>query len=167
MLMRGSKPAAAAFLFILLFVSMSGCAEMFKALQEYVPSPSPGPSVAPVEIGSAAPASMTKGVTITGNGHTVTFRGSGPYNVNARQDLFTLNEGNADIAIKLKGQGYGCSISMDYANPFTGNTEILPIHQFTTSDRRYDPTMQVRIPYTARYCLMVNWGGDWELSITQ
>jgi hypothetical protein len=161
------KPAAAVFLFILLFVATSGCDEMFNFLQEYVPSPSPGPSIAPVEIGAAAPASVTKDVTITGNGHTIIFRGRGPYNVNAHQDLFTLNEGSADIAIKLKGQGFGCSISMDYTNPMTGNIEILPLHQFTTSDRNYEPSMRVHIPYTARYCLMVNWGGDWELSITQ
>jgi hypothetical protein len=161
------KGLVVTFLFVLLFVGLSGCTDMYEFLRTVVPSPSPGPSMAPVKIGDIAPVSTVKDVTITGTGNTITISGRGPYNVNAHQDYFTLNEGNADISIKLKGQGFGCAISMDYTNPITGNTEFMPLHEFTAGDRTYELSKQVRVPYTARYCLMVNWGGDWEIKIVQ
>lgn len=163
----GTKTLMATFLAITLFVTMSGCTELYNILQTYVPTPTPGPSTAPIEIGKVAPTSVVKGVTITGDGRTITISGRGPYNVNAHQDYFTLNRGNADISIKLKGQGFGCTISMDYTNPYTGNTEFMPLHQFTIGDRKYELSKQVYVPYTTRYCMMVNWGGDWEIRINQ
>lgn len=161
------KAIVAIFLFISLSVALSGCTDLFNVLQTYVPTVTPGPSMAPIEIGRNVPPSIVKDVTITGAGNTIIVAGRGPYNVNAHQEYITLNEGNADISIKLKGQGFGCTISMDYTNPVTGNTEFIRLHEFTSADRVYELSKQVRLPYTTRYCLMVNWGGDWEIRITQ
>jgi hypothetical protein len=162
-----NKKALVAILVIVsLSVTMSGCTDLFNVLQKYVPTVTPGPSTH-TDIGANAPASIVKGVTITGAGNTIIIAGRGPYNVNAHQEYINLNEGDADISIKLKGQGFGCTISMDYTNPYTGNTEFIKLHEFMAADRTYELSKQVRLPYTARYCLMVNWGGDWEVRITQ
>jgi len=160
------KVLAASLLIISLTVALSGCTDLFNVLQTYVPTITPGPSTH-IEIGENVPASIVKDVTIAGAGNTVTITGRGPYNVNAHQEYITLNKGGADFSIKLKGQGFGCTISMDYTSPITGNTELVRIHEFTVADRVYEITKRVDVPFTARYCLMVNWGGDWEIRITQ
>lgn len=143
---------------------LSGCADLYNILQTYVPTPTPVAS-AHIEIGKGAPASTTKDVTITGAGDTITITGKGPYNVNSHNDYFTLNEGNADVAIRLKGQGFACAIALDYTA--TGATEIIPLLSFTTENRVYDQTSQAYIPYAGPYHLSVNWGGDWEVRIAQ
>jgi hypothetical protein len=153
-------------LIILSFVTVSGCSEAYKILETYVPTVTLAPTDH-VEIGKSVPASTVKDVTIRGQGNTITIRGRGPYNMEAQQDYFTLNKGNAEMTVNLKGQGFGCTISMDYINPLTGNKEIKPIHQFTIEDRAYQFTKQVDVPYTCKYCMLVNWGGDWEIKITQ
>jgi hypothetical protein len=160
------KAIVATFLFISLFVALSGCTDLFNLLQMYVPTVTPGPQ-STAKIGENVPASIVKVVTITGAGNTITIRGRGPYNVNAHVEYINLNQGNADISIKLKGAGFGCTISMDYTNPYTGGTEFMKLHEFTIESRIYDLSKRVSLPFTTRYCLMVNWGGDWEIMITQ
>jgi len=149
---------------LILFVALSGCTDLYNILQTYVPTPTPGPSTH-VEIGENAPASSARDVTIIGAGNTITIKGRGPYNVNTHRDYFTLNKGNADITINLKGQGFGCTIALDYTA--TGTTEVIPLLSFTIEKRVYEQTSRVRIPYDGRYHLSVNWGGDWEVRITQ
>lgn len=160
------KAVVATFLFISLFVALSGCTDLFNLLREYVPTVTPGPE-ATHAIGESVPASIVKDVTITGSGNTITIKGRGPYNVNSHVEYINLNRGNADISIKLKGQGFGCFISVDYTNPYTGSTEMIKLHEFTAADRTYELSKQVSLPYTTRYCLMVDWGGDWEIRIAQ
>ncbi len=149
---------------IILVVSFSGCTELYGILQTYVPTPTPGPSTH-VEIGRNVPASTVKDITITGSGNTITIKGRGAYNVNSHQDYFTLNEGNADITIHLNGQGFGCAIALDYTA--NGPTEVIPLLSFTTEKRVYDQSSRVDLPYTGPYHLSVNWGGDWEVRISQ
>jgi hypothetical protein len=161
------KTLAATFLIILFFVTMSGCTDLFNSLKTYVPTSTPGPSTAPVEIGKIAPTSVVNGVTITGNGRTLTISGNGPYNMGSPQDYFTLNGGNTDISIKLKGQGFGCAIGMGCTSPYSGAAEFIQLQQFTTADRVYDLSKSIDVPYATQYYLSVNWGGDWEISITQ
>lgn len=160
------KTLIALFIVIVSFVAVSGCSDLYNILQTYVPTTAPTDSV-PLKIGDIAPASSVKGVTITGQGNTIIFRGSGPYNVQAHNDYFTLNQGNATFSINLQGQGFGCTISMDYKNPYSGSTQYVAIHQFTSGSRDYQATKQVYVPYSCKYCLMVNWGGDWEIRISQ
>ena len=164
MSMPNAKILTVLFAILLAFVAVSGCDDMYHVLQTYVPTDTPDNTH--VNIGDAAPKSTVKDVTITGHGNAITIRGRGPYNVNAHQDYFTLNQGNASFAINLNGQGFGCTISMDYTSPY-GGMEYLPIHQFTSGSREYVVTKESYVPYTTQYCLMVNWGGDWEITITQ
>ena len=56
---------------------------------------------------------------------------------------------------------------MDYTNPYTGGGGYFLVHQFTPGDRTYEVTKQVSIPYTTKYCLMVNYVYDWEVRISQ
>jgi hypothetical protein len=163
--MPNAKMLAALIAIVLAFVAVSGCDDMYHVLQTYVPTDTPDTSH--VNIGDAAPKSTVQGVTISGQGNTITVRGKGPYNVNAHEDSFTLNQGNASFSIDLKGQGFGCTISLDYTSPYDGGMGFLPLHQFTSSNRVYTVTKQVYMPYSCQYCLMVNWGGDWEIRITQ
>lgn len=156
----------AVFLLVACSVAVSGCDDMYHVLETYVPTTTPD-SPAHVNIGDVAPTSKVKGVTITGQGDTIVIRGSGPYNVNAHNDYITLNRGNATFSINLKGQGFGCTISMDYTNPYSNGMEYLPIHSFTAGSREYTTTKQVYVPYSCQYCLMVNWGGDWEIRVSQ
>lgn len=155
-----------AILFVLLFVALSGCTDLFNVLQTYVPTITPDPSDH-IEIGKNVPPSVVKNVTITGAGNTLTISGRGLYNVNSHQEYITLNKGNAEVSIKLKGQGFGCTISMDYTDPVTGGMGFIKVHEFTSGDRIYELSKQVYLPYTTRYCLMVNWGGDWETRTSQ
>ncbi len=156
----------ATILIISLFVVLSGCTELYGILQTYVPTPTPEPSTQ-VNIGENLPTSSVKDVTITGQGNTITIRGRGAYNVQSHLDYFTLNKGNADVTIHLKGQGFGCSIALDYTNPVSGNTEIVPLLAFTIEKRIYEQTQTAHLQYAGRYHLSVNWGGDWEVQITQ
>jgi len=158
------KMLMATILIILLFVASSGCTDLYHILQTYVPTPTPGPSTH-IEIGKNAPTSTVKDVTIIGQGNTITIRGRGSYNMNTHQDYFTLNEGNADITIHLKEGGFGCFIALDYTA--TGATEIIPLLSFTIEKRVYDQSSQVYVPYAGQYYLAVNWGGEWEVKITQ
>ncbi len=163
----GAKAVLVVFLLIALSVALSGCAGLYGVLQSYVPTPSPAESKVPVKIGEGAPKSTAKDVTITGAGNTIEISGRGPYNLESPQDYFTLNEGKADVYIKLKGQGFGCTIMLGYKNPLTGVFEYVKLHEFTLDSRVYELSRQVSIPFTTRYCLAVNWGGDWEVRITQ
>ncbi|HTY91401.1 MAG TPA: hypothetical protein VMC84_09510 [Methanocella sp.] len=160
------KTLTAIFFIIIAFVAVCGCDDMYHILETYVPTNTPD-GQEHMNIGDIAPVSTVKDVTISGQGNTIVFRGKGPYNVNAHQDYFTLNQGNASVSIDLQGQGFGCTISLDYKNPYSGGTEFLPIHQFMSGSREYTVTKQVYAPYSCKYCLMVNWGGDWAIRITQ
>jgi hypothetical protein len=160
------KTLAAVILIIVFFVTVSGCEDAYGVLKTYVPTPTPT-SQDTIKIGDAAPRSVVKDVTITGQGNTIVIRGRGPYNVETHQDYFALNKGNADISIDLKGSGFGCGISLYYTNPYTGSPDYVPIHQFTSGSRVYSATKQVNVPCACKYCLTVNWGGDWEITIAQ
>jgi hypothetical protein len=164
---KDNKALLAVLLLVLLSVSMSGCAELYSVLQTYAPTPAPGISTEPVKIGESVPQSSVKGVAITGSGNTITISGRGPYNLESPQDYFTLNGGNADVSIKLKGQGFGCTVMLGYKNPLTGVFEYVMLHEFTLDSRAYELSKKVSLPFTTRYCLAVNWGGDWEVRITQ
>lgn len=163
--MNGKIPVML-FIIIILFVAVSGCTDMYNALKSVVPTTTPT-SAPHVNIGDAAPSSSIKGVTITGQGNTIIISGHGPYNVMTQNDSFTLNQGNASVSIDLKSQSAGCSIGLDYTNPYSGSAELLALHQFTMDSRLYKVTKDVYVPYSCKYCLMVNYAGDWEVRITQ
>ncbi|BAI62403.1 hypothetical protein MCP_2331 [Methanocella paludicola SANAE] len=163
--MKG-KGLVVLFLVVMSFVAVSGCSDLYNILETYVPTVTPEAQT-PVRIGDVAPSSTVKDITITGSGNTITFRGLGKYNVNDRNDYFTLNQGKADFSIDLKGQGAWCIITMECINPYTGSKEYMTIYEFTLESRQYKFTKQVDIPYTAKYCLSVNYYDSWEIKITQ
>lgn len=162
--MLNGKSLAIIFIILISFVTVSGCADLYNILQTYVPTVTPD-AQAHVRIGDVAPkSSAVNGVTFSGSGDTITIRGRGQYNVNAHNDYFTLNQGNADIYINLQDQGAICAISMDYTSPVAG---FVSIYQSDLENMKYKHNEQVYLPYTTQYCLMVNWHGNWEIRITQ
>lgn len=163
--MMSKKAPLTVLMLIMISISLSGCADLYNILQEYVPTPTPS-STAPIKIGENVPQSRVRGVTIAGEGNTIRFTGMSPYNLKEPYEYVTLNAGNTKVDIRLEGQGFGCTIMLGYKNPLTGVFEYIVLYEFTTN-RDYELSKQVSLPFTTQYCLVVYWGGNWEVRITQ
>ncbi len=144
----------------LLFTAISGCS----GISSFLPSPSPASG--PVHSDESSPISSTQNVNIVRSGNTITASGTFPYNINIRKDPFLLKQGEATVTINLQGNGFGCSIGLNYKSPSTQNFNLIQLYVMD-DNRSSQVTKTIMIPYTGDYYLSVNWADSWSVTIAQ
>lgn len=139
-------------------VSVSGCSA--------IPSLTPSPYSGAVHSDESSPISSTQNVNIIRSGDTITASSAAPYNTNARKDPFLLKEGKATVTIDLQGNGFGCSIGLNYQRPGSQYFDLLQLYVMD-SNRSTHVSKTVMLPYTGDYYLSVNWADKWAVTIAQ
>ena len=137
-------------------ISVSGCSGI----------PSLTPSSGPAHSDESSPVSSTQGVDIARSGDTITASGSSPYNTNTRNDPFLLKKGKATVTIDLKGNGFGCSVGLNYKEPNSKYYGLIQLYSMD-ANRSMQVTKTVMLPYTGDYYLSVNWAYNWAVTIAQ
>ncbi len=77
-----------------------------------------------------------------------------------------LKEGNATVTINLQGNGFGCSIGLNYKAPGSQNYNLIQLYVMD-ENRLAQVSKTVMIPYTGDYYLTVNWADRWAVTIAQ
>ncbi|HEY3423038.1 MAG TPA: hypothetical protein VGK13_07735 [Methanocellaceae archaeon] len=139
-------------------ISISGCTAM--------PSLTPSPYSGPVQSDESSPISSTQNVDIVRSGDTITASGASPYNTNTRKDPFLLKAGKATVTINLQGNGFGCSIGLNYKRPGSQSFDLIQLYVMD-SNRTTQVSKTVTLPYTGDYYLAVNWADRWTVTIAQ
>ena len=139
-------------------ISVSGCSA--------IPSINPSPYSGSVHSDESSPISSTPNVEIVRSGNTITASGTAPYNRDTKKDPFLLKQGKANVMIQVQGNGFGCSIGLNYKYPGSQYFSLIQLYVMD-ANRSTQVSKTITLPYTGDYYLTVNWADRWDVTIAQ
>ncbi len=127
----------------------------------YAISLAAGPSGQP---GVAARTAASGAPTIDRSGNNIVLKGAGT----ADTPDFSLKEGNAAVHIELYDSGTGYSIVLKSRGtsikiPF----DTFNLHASTGQPGIKDTVQTINVPKSGSYYIQVNYGGNWQITVTQ